>query len=91
MSVSGYAFFYRRGHQRRVIIDMLRCVKGRRPAQRSLPGTGLSPQVVTSLVDGVASRRPDLVKVGRRPSVCGQPPVDLALNLGRRLRGRNPG
>jgi predicted NBD/HSP70 family sugar kinase len=79
MSVSGLAPFDRRGHQRRVIIDMLRRV---RMAARTeiAAGTGLSPQVVTSLVDGLL--REGLIReVGRRPSARGQPPVDLALNL----------
>lgn len=78
MSVSGLAPFDRRGHQRRVIIDMLRHV---RMAARTdiAAATGLSPQVVTSLVEELL-REGLIEERGRRPSARGQPPVDLALN-----------
>ena len=79
MTVSGLAPFDRRGHHRRLIIDMLRRVT---TAARSEIAaiTGLSPQVVTSRVDELL--REGLIReVGRRSSARGQPPVDLELNL----------
>jgi predicted NBD/HSP70 family sugar kinase len=79
MSVSGLAPFDRRGHQRRVILDTLRHA-GFAARSEIASVTGMSPQVVTSLVDELVGE--GLVRVaGRRPSARGQPPVDLALNL----------
>jgi predicted NBD/HSP70 family sugar kinase len=79
MSVSGLAPFDRRGHQRRVILDTLR--RSEVAARSDIAAlTGMSPQVVTSLVDELVNE--GLVRVvGRRPSARGQPPVDLALNV----------
>ncbi len=79
MSVSGLAPFERRGHLRRVIVDTLRRA-GFAARSEIAAMTGMSPQVVTSLVDELVGE--GLVRVaGRRPSARGQPPVDLALNL----------
>jgi predicted NBD/HSP70 family sugar kinase len=78
MSLSGLAPFDRKGHQRRLVVDALR--RARRASRAELAAaTGLTPQMVTLLVDelicdGLIS------EVGRRQAVRGQPPIDLALN-----------
>jgi predicted NBD/HSP70 family sugar kinase len=78
MSVSGLAPFDRRGHQRRVIVDLLRTVRTASRADIAAT-TGLSPQVITGLIDQLVEE--GLVRVvGRRPAARGQPPIDLALN-----------
>jgi predicted NBD/HSP70 family sugar kinase len=79
MSVSGLAPFDRRGHQRRTVLDTLRRA-GTAARSEIASATGMSPQVVTSLVYELIDE--GLVRVvGRRTSRRGQPPVDLALDL----------
>ncbi len=79
MSVSGLAPFDRRGHQRRVIVDMLRRV-GTAARSDIAAVTGLAPQAVTSLVEELVRDR--MVRImGRRATARGQPPIDLALDL----------
>lgn len=76
--LSGLAPFDRRGHQRRLIVDALWRVDA--ASRADLAATiGLSPQMVTLLVDELMAD--GLVReVGRRPSARGQPPIDLALD-----------
>lgn len=76
--LSGLAPFDRRGHQRRLIVDALWRVDA--ASRADLAGMiGLSPQMVTLLVDELMAD--GLVReIGRRPSARGQPPIDLALD-----------
>lgn len=78
MSLSGLAPFDRRGHQRRLIVDALR--RARRASRAELAATtGLSPQMVTLLVDELIGDGL-ISEVGRRQAGRGQPPIELALN-----------
>lgn len=79
MSVSGLAPFDRKGHQRRVVVDMLRRV-GTAARSEIAAVTGLAPQTVTLLVEELVRDRMVRI-VGRRASARGQPPVDLTLDL----------
>lgn len=76
--LSGLAPFDRRGHQRRLIVDALWRVDAASRADLAA-AIGLSPQMVTLLVDELMAD--GLVReVGRRPAARGQPPIDLALD-----------
>ncbi|MCA0451541.1 MAG: winged helix-turn-helix transcriptional regulator, partial [Proteobacteria bacterium] len=76
--LSGLAPFDRRGHQRRLIVDALWRVDAASRADLAA-AIGLSPQMVTLLVDELMED--GLVReVGRRQAARGQPPIDLALD-----------